>query len=52
MRVSSLQALQRTARPHCFRHTFVRMLAKGVPVADVAEPIGDTKNIVRCHYAL
>lgn len=38
--------------PHRFRHTFVRiLLEKGVPVADVAELIGDTEEIVRCHYA-
>ena len=38
--------------PHRFRHTFVRMLLeKGVPVADVAELIGDTEDIVRRHYA-
>jgi len=33
--------------PHRFRHTFVRiLLEKGVPVADVAELIGDTEEIV------
>jgi integrase len=38
--------------PHRFRHTFVRiLLEKGVPVADVAELIGDTEEIVRRHYA-
>jgi integrase len=38
--------------PHRFRHTFVRiLLEKGVPVADVAELIGDTEQIVRRHYA-
>jgi integrase len=38
--------------PHRFRHTFVRiLLEKGVPVADVAELIGDTEEIVRLHYA-
>lgn len=38
--------------PHIFRHTFVRMLLeKGVPVADVAELIGDTEEIVRRHYS-
>jgi integrase len=38
--------------PHRFRHTFVRiLLEKGVPVADVAELIGDTEEIVRMHYA-
>lgn len=38
--------------PHRFRHTFVRILLEnGVPVADVAELIGDTEEIVRRHYA-
>jgi site-specific recombinase XerD len=38
--------------PHRFRHTFVRiLLEKGVPVADVAELIGDTEDVVRRHYA-
>jgi integrase len=38
--------------PHRCRHTFVRiLLEKGVPVADVAELIGDTEEIVRRHYA-
>ncbi len=38
--------------PHRFRHTFVRiLLEKGVPVADVAELIGDTEEVVRRHYA-
>ncbi len=38
--------------PHRFRHTFVRiLLEKGVPVADVAELIGDTEEIVRAHYS-
>jgi integrase len=37
---------------HRFRHTFVRiLLEKGVPVADVAELIGDTEQVVRKHYA-
>jgi len=37
--------------PHRFRHTFARiLLEKGVPVADVAELIGDTEEIVRRHY--
>ena len=40
------------ATPHRFRHTFVRiLLEKGVPVADVAELIGDTEDMVRRHYA-
>jgi integrase len=38
--------------PHRFRHTFVRILLEsGVPIADVAELIGDTEDIVRQHYA-
>jgi len=38
--------------PHRFRHTFVRiLLEKGVPVADVAELIGDTEQTVREHYS-
>jgi integrase len=38
--------------PHRFRHTFVRiLLEKGVPVADAAELIGDTEEVVRMHYA-
>jgi integrase len=38
--------------PHRFRHTFVRiLLEKGVPVADVAELVGDTEDVVRRHYA-
>jgi integrase len=37
--------------PHRFRHTFVRiLLEKGVPIADVAELIGDTEDMVRRHY--
>jgi len=40
------------ATPHRFRHTFVRiLLEKGVPVADVAELVGDTEEVVRLHYA-
>jgi integrase len=38
--------------PHRFRHTFVRMLLeKGVPIADVAELVGDSEEVVRKHYA-
>jgi site-specific recombinase XerD len=38
--------------PHRFRHTFVRiLLEKGVPVADVAELIGDTEDVLRRHYS-
>ena len=40
------------ATPHRFRHTFARiLLEKGVPVADVAELLGDTEAIVRRYYA-
>lgn len=40
------------ATPHRFRHTFVRILLEyGVSVADVAELIGDTEDMVRLHYA-
>ena len=38
--------------PHRFRHTFVRILLEsGVPIADVAELIGDTEDVVSRHYA-
>jgi len=38
--------------PHRFRHTFARvLLEKGVPVADVADLMGDTEKTVRNHYA-
>ena len=38
--------------PHKFRHTFVRiLLERGVPVADVAELIGDTEQVLRRSYA-
>lgn len=38
--------------PHRFRHTFARILLQnGVPVADVAELIGDDEKTVREHYA-
>jgi site-specific recombinase XerD len=37
---------------HRFRHTFARiLLQKGVPIADVAELIGDKEEVVRRHYA-
>jgi integrase len=40
------------ATPHRFRHTFARILLEnGVPVADVAELIGDTEEVVRLYYA-
>ena len=40
------------ATPHRFRHTFARMLLeKGVPIADVADLLGDDEKTVREHYA-
>lgn len=40
------------ATPHRFRHTFARiLLQKGVPVADVADLLGDDEKTVRVHYA-
>jgi integrase len=38
--------------PHRFRHTFARILLQnGVPVADVADLLGDDEKTVREHYA-
>lgn len=38
--------------PHRFRHTFARiLLQRGVPVADVADLLGDEEKTVREHYA-
>ena len=40
------------ATPHRFRHTFARiLLQRGVPVADVADLLGDDEKTVRDHYA-
>lgn len=40
------------ATPHRFRHTFARiLLQRGVPVADVADLMGDDEQTVREHYA-
>jgi integrase len=40
------------ATPHRFRHTFARiLLQRGVPVADVADLIGDDEKTVREHYS-
>jgi integrase len=40
------------ATPHRFRHTFARILLQhGVPVADVADLLGDDEETVRVHYA-
>ena len=37
---------------HRFRHTFARiLLQRGVPVADVADLLGDDEETVRTHYA-
>jgi integrase len=41
-----------TPTPHRFRHTFARiLLRRGVPVADVADLLGDDEDKVRQHYA-
>lgn len=38
--------------PHRFRHTFARiLLQRGVPVADVADLMGDDEKTVREHYS-
>jgi integrase len=38
--------------PHKFRHTFARiLLQRGVPVADVADLLGDDEKTVREHYS-
>ena len=43
---------EETPTPHRFRHTFARiLLQKGVPVADVADLLGDDEDTVREHYA-
>ena len=40
------------ATPHRFRHTFARiLLQRGVPVADVADLLGDDEKTVRSHYS-
>jgi integrase len=40
------------ATPHRFRHTFTRiLLQRGVPVADVADLLGDNEKTVREHYS-
>ena len=40
------------ATPHRFRHTFARiLLQRGVPIADVADLLGDDEKTVREHYA-
>jgi len=41
-----------TPTPHRFRHTFARiLLQRGVPVADVADLLGDDERTVREHYS-
>jgi len=43
---------EETPTPHRFRHTFARiLLQRGVPVADVADLLGDDEDTVRTHYA-
>jgi integrase len=43
---------EQTPTPHRFRHTFARiLLQRGVPVADVADLLGDDEDTVREHYA-
>ena len=38
--------------PHRFRHTFARiLLRRGVPIADVADLLGDDEKTVREHYS-
>ena len=40
------------ATPHRFRHTFARIrLQRCVPVADVADLLGDDEKTVREHYS-
>jgi integrase len=43
---------EETPTPHRFRHTFARiLLQRGVPVADVADLLGDDERTVLEHYA-
>jgi len=43
---------EETPTPHRFRHTFARiLLQRGIPVADVADLLGDDEDTVREHYA-
>jgi integrase/recombinase XerD len=43
---------EETPTPHRFRHTFARiLLQRGVPVADVADLLGDDEDTIREHYA-
>jgi integrase len=52
-RVFKLAGLfEETPTPHRFRHTFARiLLQRGVPVADVADLLGDNEKTVREHYS-
>src|SRR5207248_4540505 len=44
--------VEETPTPHRFRHTFARiLLQRGVPVADVADLLGDDEDTVREHYS-
>jgi integrase len=46
------QAFDEKPTPHRFRHTFARiLLQRGVPVADVADLLGDDEATVREHCA-
>jgi integrase len=43
---------EETPTPHRFRYTFARiLLQRGVPVADVADLLGDDEKTVREHYS-
>jgi len=45
-------SFEEPATPHRFRHTFARvLLQRGVPVADVADLLGDDEKTVREHYS-
>jgi integrase len=45
-------AFEEVPTPHRFRHTFARiLLQRGVPVADVADLLGDDEKTVRDHYS-
>jgi integrase len=46
------QPFEEPPTPHRFRHTFARiLLQRGVPVADVADLLGDDEKTVREHYS-
>ena len=45
-------SFEETPTPHRFRHTFARiLLQRGVPIAEVADLLGDDEDTVREHYA-